>query len=112
MIVFDLVVAALTPVQSNVLVDANGRARITDFGLYTITQNLDLIRNCSDGHEDRARWIAPEILDGLGTYSKEADVFSFAMLMIEVRGGQRTQVGIWLTVTYINKGFHRMRPVQ
>ena len=33
------------------------------------------------------RWIAPEILDNRETYSKEADVFSFAGVTIEVRRG-------------------------
>ena len=37
-----------------------------------------------DGHG--ARWIAPEILDDQGTCSKEADIFSFAGVTIEVRG--------------------------
>ena len=75
-----------TPGQSNVVVDAAGHARITDFGLAMVTQDLDSIRNASEGeHEHSGRWIAPEILDGRGTYSKEADVFSFAMVTIEVR---------------------------
>ena len=77
----------LTPDQSNVLVDVAGHARITDFGLAIVTRNLDSIRIGSDGHGDSVRWIAPEILDGRGTYSKEADVFSFAMVTIEVRCG-------------------------
>ena len=34
-----------------------------------------------------ARWTAPEILNE-GPYSKEADTFSFAMVMIEVRHGK------------------------
>jgi hypothetical protein len=50
-----------------------------------VTQNLDSIWNASDEEHHSARWIAPEILDGRGTYSKEADVFSFAMVTIEVR---------------------------
>lgn len=65
--------------------DAAGHARITDFGLALVTQNLDSIRNASGEHEQSGRWIAPEILDGRGTYSEEADVFSFAMVTIEVR---------------------------
>ncbi|KAF9646791.1 kinase-like protein [Thelephora ganbajun] len=68
---------------SNVLVDVTGRARIIDFGLAMVTQDLDLIRNGSAEHGHSARWIAPEILDGRGTYSKEADVFSFAGVAIE-----------------------------
>ena len=71
--------------QSNVLVDTTGHARIVDFGLATVTQDLDSIRSASGEHKDNIRWIAPEILDGRGTHSEEADVFSFAMVMIEVR---------------------------
>jgi len=74
----------LTPNQRNILVDATGHAMITDCGLAIITQNLDSIRGAPDEHGDSARWIAPEVLVNRGTYSKEADVFSFAMVMIEV----------------------------
>ena len=96
--------------QSNILVNTAGHARITNFGLavvvapdpysirnssgtvtVTVTDDLDSIRNASDEHRDSARWIAPEILDGRGTYSKEADVFSFAMVTVEVRCGYLTQ---------------------
>ncbi|KAF9642667.1 kinase-like protein [Thelephora ganbajun] len=71
----------------NILVDGDGHARITDFGLATVTQNLDSIRSASDDQGHTARWTAPEILNEKGTYSKEADVFSFAMVMIEVFTG-------------------------
>ena len=63
----------------------SGDARIADFGLAMVTQDLDLLRSGSDECGDGARWIAPEVLDGRGTYSEEADVFSFAMVAIEVR---------------------------
>ena len=72
----------LTGDQSKILVDATGHARITDFGLAMITQDLDSIRHTSD---HSMRWIAPEMLSNQGTYSKEADVFSFAGVTIEVR---------------------------
>ena len=75
----------LTYLQPNILVDATGRARITDFGLATVTQNLDSIRSASDDRGHTARWTAPEILNEEGTYSKEADIFAFAMVTIEVR---------------------------
>lgn len=71
--------------QSNILVDATGRARITDFGLAIVTQDPGSIQSASTEHDKSARWIAPEILDGRGTYSKEADIFSFAGVAIEVR---------------------------
>jgi len=58
---------------------------ITDCGLTMVTQNLDSIRGAPDEHGHNTRWTAPEILADRGTFSKEADVFSFAMVMIEVR---------------------------
>ena len=80
--------AALTRAhwQPNVLVDGSGYARIADFGLTTVTQNLDSIPSTSCHHGHTPRWSAPEVLKE-GTYSKEADIFSFAMVMIEVRDG-------------------------
>ena len=78
----------LTSGQSNILVDAAGHARVADFGLATVTQDLDLIWNASDEHGHSARWIAPEILSDRGTHSKKADVFSFAMVTIEVSCGR------------------------
>jgi len=71
--------------QPNILVDTTGHAMITDCGLAIVTQNLDSIRGAPDEHGDSTRWIAPEILADRGTFSKEADVFSFAMVIIEVR---------------------------
>ena len=73
------------PLQPNILLDDAGRAKITDFGLSRVTQNLDSIRTASDEQGHTARWTAPEILNDQGLHSKEADVFSFAMVMIEVR---------------------------
>ena len=93
----------LTSSQSSVLVDTSGRARITDFGLASVTHDLYLIWNPSDEHRHGARWIAPEILDDRGTYTKEADVFSFAMVMIEVR--YRSPTRGW-HIVYSNKDFH------
>ena len=74
-----------TPV---VLVDDTGCARIADFGLATVTQNLDSIRSASRQHGHTPRWTAPEILKEEGVHSKESDIFSFAMVMIEVRRGR------------------------
>jgi len=76
--------AVLTRVQPNILVDATSRARIADFSLTTVTKNLDSIRSATGAHGNTAQWTAPEILKESGTFSKEADIFSFAMVMIEV----------------------------
>jgi serine/threonine protein kinase len=76
---------SFTRVQLNILVDGSGHARIADFGLATVTQSLDSIQSPSRQHGYTARWAAPEVLDE-GVYSKEADIFAFAMVMIEVHG--------------------------
>lgn len=73
--------AAFTPHQCNILVDNSNHARIADFGLVMVTQDLNFMQSASS---PTSRWTAPEVLED-GPYSKEADVFSFAMVMIEVR---------------------------
>ena len=78
-------IIVLTPSQPNILVDTTGRARITDIGLAMVTRDLGSIRSGSVEHGHSARWIASEILADRGTYSKEGDIFSFAMVIIEVR---------------------------
>ena len=70
--------------QYNILVDNSGHARITDFGLPTVTQDSESPQNTG---LYTARWAAPEVLRD-GICSKEADIFSFAMVMIEVRREQ------------------------
>ena len=66
--------------QSNVLVDATGHARITDFGLAA----LNSTGSNSVEHDNSVRWIAPEIIEDREAHSKEADIFSFAGVAIEV----------------------------
>ena len=66
------------------MVDAYDRARITDFGL---TRDQSAAKQMSAPHGGTARWTAPEISDGQGKPSKKADVFSFAMVMVEVGFG-------------------------
>lgn len=46
----------------------------------------------SYGHT--ARWTAPEVMGGEGAVSKEADVFAFAMVMIEVHCGKLLQADL------------------
>ena len=77
--------------------DAAHHARITDFGLAPIAQSLDSTWSTSDDQGRTVRWAAPEILNGQGTYSKEADIFSLAMATIEVRCESIIRVELWLT---------------
>ena len=74
----------LTSGQANILVDDAGCPRIMDYGLALIPQNSE-IQSAQAEHDETARWTAPEIVIEGAPYSKEADVFSFAMVMFEVR---------------------------
>jgi serine/threonine protein kinase len=78
--------AILMPGQSNILVDAAGHAHITDYGLAQVTRKLGSPHSSADGGRAHhtARWTAPEVLND-GNYGKEADIYSFAMVMVEVR---------------------------
>jgi len=65
-------------------VDDFGHARIADFGLANVARNPHS-KGSASGHDAyTAQWAAPEVLMD-GTYSKEADIFSFAMVVIEAR---------------------------
>ena len=92
--------------------DDTNHARLTDFGVATVTQNLDSIRSPSDDRGHTPRWTAPEILKEEGAYSKEADVFSFAMVMIEVRYEWSTPVDFLLTAPRITLGVYRRNSFQ
>jgi len=63
--------------------DNSGNACIADFGLAIVTQNLDSMRSAPRQYALSMQWTAPEVLAD-EPRTKEADVFSFAMVMIEV----------------------------
>ena len=44
-----------------------------------VAQDQGLVRSTENGYAHTALWTAPEISNGQETYSKEADVFSFAL---------------------------------
>ena len=74
----------LTHIQSNILVDPTGHARIADFGHSAVIKDVDSAQSESNDRGHPARWTAPEVLDG-SACSEQADIFSFAMVMTEVR---------------------------
>lgn len=70
--------------KSNVLIDRHGRARLTDFGLTSIIPGDTSIVSPQDPNmATTMTCAAPEILGG-GPVSKEGDVFTFAMVAVEV----------------------------
>ena len=76
----------LTSRQMNILVDVVDdvpHARIADFGIAVVTKNLNSTRVATRQDIHSPTWSAPEILNGENP-SKESDVYSFAMVMVEV----------------------------
>ena len=74
--------------KANILIDKDGRARLTDFGLtsiigenksYTLPPGLNPVAATTQ--------MAPEILNG-GAVTKEVDVFMFAIVAAEVCTGE------------------------
>jgi len=72
--------------QSNVVIGADGQARIADFRFAKVITNVGPEETASDQHVETGYWSAPEILKDEPT-SKATDIFSFAMVMIEARHG-------------------------
>ena len=73
--------------KANVLIDKNGNARLADFGLASIVRGDYSIFSPQESNAgNMTTWAAPEILRE-GPVSKEGDVFSFAMVTVEVRRG-------------------------
>ncbi|KAF9643033.1 kinase-like protein [Thelephora ganbajun] len=69
----------------NILVDDFGRARIADFAVTMVTKDEDFLEDDSAGGYTPG-WAAPETIEE-GAKSKESDIFSFAMVMVEVFSG-------------------------
>ena len=69
----------------NILIDKDGRARLTDFILSFITrEEYTTFITQESNPVNTTTWAAPEILRGGGA-TKEGDVFTFAMVAVEVR---------------------------
>ena len=75
-------VTLLTLGQPNILVGHDGHACLADFGLASIIHGNNSIATRVGGYT--ARWTAPEILEGAQNITREADVFSFGMVVLEV----------------------------
>ena len=69
--------------QPSILVDDIGHARLTDFGLAAVAPDFESAVPLTESHA--VRWAAPEILSQERSVSKESDIYSFAMVAIEVQ---------------------------
>lgn len=66
------------------MIDEAGNARITDFGLAKVIRGSNSIPSTSEGQGQTLRWSAPEIFESEKAASERSDVYSFAMVTIEV----------------------------
>ena len=97
--------------QMNILVDVVDNiphARIADFGIAIVTKNVDSIRTDTRQDVHTPRWSAPEIFLGQNP-SKESDVYSFAMVTIEVYREQ-SEICVAFRSPLLHK--HRSSPVK
>ncbi len=68
------------------MIEASGNPRITDFGLAKIVRDPDSFEGVTDDQGFTPRWTAPEVLRDGKTATRESDVFSLGMVIIEVGG--------------------------
>lgn len=69
------------------LINADCRACLADFGLSSLIFDISSLSNSVTGRgAGSTRWMAPELFEGDGTAccSKESDVYAFGMMCIEV----------------------------
>jgi serine/threonine protein kinase len=77
-------------IQTNVLIDANSHARLTDFGVSAIIAPSFAGESAASGNS--ARWMAPEFVADLDAEdtpgpTTKSDVYSFGRLVYAVRTG-------------------------
>ncbi len=76
---------------ANILIDGQGRAKLTDFG---IAQLVDATRHTAPATTiGTAAYIAPEQLDGSSEVGPAADVYSFGLVLLECLTGTRAFEG-------------------
>ncbi|KAF9789413.1 kinase-like domain-containing protein [Thelephora terrestris] len=85
----------------NILIDKGGIPRLSDFGLCSITKNIDTVNASTPNHGCTVRYCAPELLDADGTARPEkkkptnkSDVYSLSMVVVELVIGEMPFRGI------------------
>jgi len=80
--------------QSNILIDAMGNPRLTDFGFSSITMNDRSVNASTPNRRGSMRWRGPELLVSSTKVkgkvkstrpTKKSDMYSLAMVVIEVK---------------------------
>ena len=78
--------------QPNILIDAKGAPRLSDFALSSITKNIGSVNASTPNHGLTIRYCAPELLDVVGAVmlakrkpTNKSDVYSLSMVIVEAR---------------------------
>ena len=74
-------------IKQNVLVNAAGRACLSDIGFTTLAHD-ELKSDGAESSTRSSRWTAPEVSKD-SEFSKQSDVFSFGFVAVEVRSQSR-----------------------
>ena len=89
------VILLISRPQANVIIDRQGHARLTEYGLATINSDPSFTVAATPGAVGTSRWLAPEIINPTRKgnsppvmESKPADVFAFGMFAVEVFTGK------------------------
>ncbi|KAG9082547.1 hypothetical protein FS749_006779 [Ceratobasidium sp. UAMH 11750] len=72
----------------NILISEGGVAKLTDFGNTILKQYTLEFTGTTGSSKISVRWAAPELLNGQGTYTKEADIYALGMTFLETVTGK------------------------
>ncbi|KAF8602025.1 kinase-like protein [Ceratobasidium sp. AG-I] len=71
----------------NVLISDDGTPVLTDFGNAVLQQSTLQFTTTTQKFNISVRWAAPELIEGLGAYSFEADIYALGMTILEALTG-------------------------
>lgn len=73
----------------NILIDDNGQARLSDFGLVTISETYQFNTTYRPGEGcGSIMWMAPELFKGGNARSRSSDIYAFGMTIVEIYTGK------------------------
>ncbi|KAG8795450.1 hypothetical protein FRC12_014267 [Ceratobasidium sp. 428] len=96
--------------QANVLLSDNEDAQLADFGNAALASNTLAFTESTTRFGVSLRWAAPELLQAKTSYSRQADVYSLGMTMLEVISRQPPYADIRSEPGVVTAILHRQYP--